>query len=68
MVQQEAVAEALEAQAVVPVECDVPLGWSLDEYREVRALARDVTREPGSAWRRLLPGASRRGSRPQALN
>ena len=29
MVQQEAVSQALEAQAVLPLECDVPLGWSL---------------------------------------
>jgi hypothetical protein len=60
MVQQEAVTQALEAQAVVPVECDVPIGWSLDDYRQVRGLAREVMREPGPAWRRLLPRASRR--------
>jgi hypothetical protein len=60
MVQQDAVAQALEAQAVVPVECDVPIGWSLDDYRQVRGLAREVAREPGSAWRRLVPRASRR--------
>jgi uncharacterized protein YbdZ (MbtH family) len=60
MIQQDAVAQALEAQAVVPVECDVPIGWSLDDYRQVRGLAREVVREPGSGWRRLLPRASRR--------
>ena len=35
-------AQALEAQAVVSVECDVPIGWSLDDYRQVRGLAREV--------------------------
>ena len=59
MVQQEALAKALEAQAVVPVECDVPVGWSLDDYRQVRGLAREVTREPRRVWRRLRPRASR---------
>jgi hypothetical protein len=54
--QQEAVSERLRDQAVVTVECDVPLGWSLDEWRTVRGLARDVMREPvaPSLWRRLL--------------
>jgi hypothetical protein len=60
MVQQEALAQALEAQAVVSVECDVPIGWSLDDYRQVRGLAREASREPAPAWRRLLPRASRR--------
>jgi hypothetical protein len=54
--QQDAVSERLRDQAVVTVECDVPVGWSLDEWRAVRGLARDVTREPvaPSLWRRLL--------------
>ena len=43
----------------MPVECDVPIGWSLDDYRQVRGLAREVMREPGQAWRRLLPRAIR---------
>jgi hypothetical protein len=60
MTQQEAVAQALEDQAVVPLECDVPVGWSLDEYRTARGLAREVTEEPRAAWRRLLPRTSRR--------
>src|SRR4051794_6478321 len=60
MVQQEAVTQAWEDQAVVPVECDVPVGWSLDDYRQVRGLAREVVREPGAGWRRLLPRTSRR--------
>src|SRR3954469_15111544 len=59
MVQQEAVTQALEDQAVVPVECDVPVGWSRDEYRQARGLAREAVREPAPAWRRLLPRASR---------
>ena len=63
MTQQEAVAQALEAQAVVPLECDVPVGWSIDDYRTVRGLARDVMREPASGWRRLVPRPSRRGRR-----
>jgi len=60
MVKQEALAQALEAQAVVSVECDVPVGWSLDDYRQVRGLARQVTREPSPGWRRLLPRPPRR--------
>jgi phosphosulfolactate phosphohydrolase-like enzyme len=60
MMQQEAVAQALEDQAVVSVECDVPIGWSLDDYRTARGLAREVMEEPRPAWRRLLPRASRR--------
>ena len=63
MVQQDAVTQALEDQAVVSVECDVPVGWSLDEYRQARGLAREVIQEPGSPWRRLLPRASRRARR-----
>jgi hypothetical protein len=59
MVQQEVVAQALEAQAVVPLECDVPVGWSLEDYRQVRGLAREVI-APGPRWRRLLSRSSRR--------
>jgi hypothetical protein len=51
MVKHEAVARMLEDQAVVPVECDVPVGWSLDDYRNVRGLAREITE--GSRRRRL---------------
>ena len=61
MMQQEAVAKVLEAQAVVPVECDVPVGWSLDEYRSVRGLAREVTQEPRRRWWRR-PKTSRSAS------
>jgi hypothetical protein len=54
MIQQEAVAQALEAQAVVPVECDVPVGWSIDDYRAARGMAREIMEAPRPAWRRLL--------------
>jgi hypothetical protein len=37
-------------QAVATLECDVPVGWSLDEWRTVRELAREVTREPARRW------------------
>ena len=48
--------EQLRNQALATVECDVPVGWSLDEWRTVRALAREVTREPATPWwRRLRP-------------
>jgi hypothetical protein len=57
---QEAVSEDLRDQAVATLECDVPLGWSLDEWRTVRGLAREVTTEPEARWRRLLRRASRR--------
>jgi hypothetical protein len=60
MVQQEAVAEALEAQAVVPVECDVPVGWSIDDYRSVRGLAREVADVRGPRWWRRRSRASRK--------
>jgi hypothetical protein len=49
MVQQEAVAQALEAQAVVPVECDVPVGWSIDDYRAARGMAREIMEAPRPA-------------------
>lgn len=56
MVQHEAVARMLEDQAVVPVECDVPVGWSLDDYRSARGLAREAAedsrpRRLRSLWR-----------------
>ena len=63
MVQQEAVAQALEAQAVSPLECDVPVGWSLDDWRAVRGLAREVTAEPDAQWwRRPLQALRRSGA------
>ncbi|HMJ97167.1 MAG TPA: hypothetical protein VK486_15030 [Thermoleophilaceae bacterium] len=47
-------------QAVAPVECDVPVGWSLDDWRTVRGLAREVIREPVGPWWRRRPWSSRR--------
>jgi hypothetical protein len=60
MVPQEAVIEQVQDQAVATVECDVPLGWSLEEWRTVRGLAREVTEEPGAQWWRRLRRAFRR--------
>jgi hypothetical protein len=57
---QEAISEDARDRAVATLECDVPLGWSLDDWRTVRGLAREVTREPGAPWSRLLRRASRR--------
>ncbi len=55
MLQQADVSERVQDQAVATVECDVPVGWSLDDWREVRSLARDVTTELQAPWwRRLL--------------
>jgi hypothetical protein len=66
MIQQEAVVEEVRSQAVATLECDVPVGWSLDDWRAVRGMARDVTREPGwRLWRRLS-GAGRRDTRRAA--
>jgi hypothetical protein len=47
-------------QAVAPVECDVPVGWSLDDWRTVRGLARDVIDAPAPRWwrRRLFDNRS----------
>jgi hypothetical protein len=55
MMQQDAVIEQVRSQAVATLECDVPLGWSLDDWRAVRGMAREVTREPGRRWWRRLP-------------
>jgi hypothetical protein len=62
MLEQQEVSEQVRDQALAPVECDVPLGWSLDDWRTVRGLAREVTSEPAPWWRRL-PAAPRRGRR-----
>jgi hypothetical protein len=61
MLQQDAVSEQVRDQAVSPVECDVPLGWSLDEWRSVRGLAREALSEPAAPWWRRLAGAVRPG-------
>ena len=59
MIQQEAVSQQLREQAVATLECDVPVGWSLDEWRAVRGMARDVVGERAPWWRKLSR-ASRR--------
>jgi hypothetical protein len=59
MIQPDAISEQLREQAVATVQCDVPVGWSLDEWRTVRGMARDVVGERARWWRRL-PRASRR--------
>jgi hypothetical protein len=60
MLQQADVSEQVQDQAVATVECDVPVGWSLDEWRSVRSLAREVTTELEAPWWRRLRRASRR--------
>jgi hypothetical protein len=42
-------------QALAPVECDVPVGWSLDDWRTVRGLAREVIEAPVAPWWRRRP-------------
>ena len=59
--QQDAVSEQVRDQAVMTVECDVPVGWSLDEWRAVRGMARDAIEDRGSWWRKL----SRTSRRPR---
>jgi hypothetical protein len=54
MIQQDAVSEQVREQAVATVQCDVPVGWSLDDWRAVRGMARDVGGERARWWRRLL--------------
>ena len=52
---QEAVSQQVRDQAVATIECDVPAGWSLDEWRSVRGLARELAGErSGPWWRRPL--------------
>ena len=60
MFQQEAVSEHLRDHAVATVECDVPVGWSLEDWRAVRGLAREVTTELEAPWWRRLLRAPRR--------
>ena len=47
---QEGVSQQIRDQAVATLECDVPVGWSLDEWRTVRGLAREVTDERAAPW------------------
>jgi hypothetical protein len=54
MTPQEAVMKQVREQAVAPVESDVPIGWSLEDWRTVRGLAREVVDDGRpSLWRRL---------------
>jgi hypothetical protein len=62
MIQQDAVSNQVREQAVATVECDVPVGWSLEEWRAVRGMARDVVGEQPPWWRRMS-----RASRPSRL-
>jgi hypothetical protein len=57
---QEAVSEQVRDQAVATLECDVPVGWSLDDWRTVRELAREVTEDRAAAWWRRPLKALRR--------
>ena len=57
---QEAVSQQVREQAVATLECDVPVGWSLDEWRTVRGLAREVTGERVAPWWRRPLRALRR--------
>jgi hypothetical protein len=57
---QEDVSEQVRDQALSPVDCDVPDGWSLEDWRTVRGLAREITEEPATPWWRRLLRAPRR--------
>jgi hypothetical protein len=57
---QDDVSEQVQDHALATMECDVPVGWSLDDWRTVRELAREVTQEPAPRWWRRLRRASRR--------
>lgn len=57
---QDDVSETVQDHALATMECDVPVGWSLDDWRTVRGLAREITGEPGQPWWRRLLQASRR--------
>jgi hypothetical protein len=51
MIQREdAASHQLREQAVATLECDVPIGWSLEDWRTVRGLAREVTEERSAPW------------------
>jgi hypothetical protein len=65
---QQDVTDRVQDHALVTLECDVPVGWSLDEWRTVRGLVREVIREPEVPWwRRLLRASprSRAGAVPR---
>jgi hypothetical protein len=46
----EAVSQQVREQALATLECDVPVGWSLEDWRTVRGLAREVTEDPSAPW------------------
>jgi uncharacterized protein YbdZ (MbtH family) len=60
MLTEQDLSEQVRNQALAPVECDVPVGWSLEDWRTVRGLAREITTEPAAPWWRRLRPASRR--------
>jgi hypothetical protein len=64
LAQQEAVSTHLSDHALATVECDVPIGWSLQDWREVRGLAKNVTAELESPWWRRLRRLPRRPTPP----
>jgi len=64
---QDDVSEQVRDHALATMECDVPVGWSLDDWRRVRGLAREVIREPAPPWWRRLLRASRRSREGAAL-
>jgi hypothetical protein len=64
---QDDVSEQVQDHAIATMECDVPVGWSLDEWRTVRGLAREVIQEPESRWWRRPLRASRRSREGAAL-
>jgi hypothetical protein len=57
---QDDVSEQEQDHALATMECDVPVGWSLDDWRTVRGLAREVIPVLAQPWWRRLLRASRR--------
>jgi hypothetical protein len=60
MLHEGEVSRQVRDQAVLTVECDVPDGWSLEDWRRVRGLAHELTAELDAPWWRRLRRASRR--------
>ena len=60
MLHQGEVSQQVRDQAVATLECDVPDGWSLDEWRTARELAREVAPELEAPRWRLRRRVSRR--------
>jgi hypothetical protein len=44
--QQEAVTRRVQDDQLAVVECDVPEGWSLADWKDVRAMARNLDERP----------------------